>query len=226
MKLLYIEDDAKIAHAIKRGLEAEGFKVEHCADGVDGLWRAKEFTYDLILLDVLLPGRNGYKICTELRAAGDWTPIVMLTAKSGEFDESEGLDIGADDYLTKPFSFAVLVSRIRANLRRSRTRSLSPVSAGSLLIDPATRHVSFNGSAISLTAREFDVLEFLVRRCGDVLGKDQILAGVWDSAFDGDLNIVEVYIRRLRKKLDGPMDNSVIETIRGVGYRIRPIVPR
>ena len=223
MKILVIEDDVKIAAAIQRGLEAEGFTIEHCDNGIDGLWRATEFTYDLIVLDLMLPGRNGYQICADLRRAGHWTPILMLTAKSGEFDESEGLDTGADDYLTKPFSFSVLVARIRALLRRAAHGAPTAVAVGALRIDPASRRVWHDGVEVPLTAREFDVLEFLVRRAGEVVSKDAILAGVWDSAFDGDPNIVEVYVARLRRKLGGLGGlggNQAIETLRGAGYRL------
>jgi len=220
MKLLLIEDDDKIARAIDRGLRAEGFTVERAASGDHGLWLATEGTFDLILLDILLPGRNGYQICADLRAAGDWTPILMLTAKDGDLDEAEGLDTGADDYLTKPFSFPVLVARIRALLRRGAQRDVSPVAVGDLGIDTVRRRVWRGDRNIELTAREFDVLHFLVRRAGEVLSKYDILNGVWDYDFEGDPNIVEVYIGRLRRKVDRPFGRESIETIRGAGYRI------
>ena len=215
VKLLLIEDDAKIAGAVRRGLEAEGFTVEHAADGNDGLWLATEGGFDLIVLDILLPGRNGYQVCAELRAAGDWTPVLMLTAKDGDLDEAEGLDTGADDYLTKPFSYDVLVARIRALLRRSAGRSSIAVEASGVRLDPRARRVWRDDVEVTLTSREFEVLEFLVRRAGDVIGKDDVLAGVWPHDFQGDRNIVEVYVRRLRKKLG----DSCIETVRGAGYR-------
>jgi DNA-binding response OmpR family regulator len=220
MKLLVVEDDKKIATAVKRGLEAEGFTVEVAFDGDDGYWMATEGTYDLIVLDIMLPGRNGYRICASLREAKDWTPILMLTAKDGELDEAEALDTGADDYLTKPFSFPVLVARVRALLRRTTGRNPAPVGVGDLRIDPGERRVWRGDEEIPLTAREFDVLEFLVRRAGQVLGKDEILAGVWDMDFEGDPNIVEVYVRRLRRKLDEPYGRHSIETVRGAGYRL------
>jgi DNA-binding response OmpR family regulator len=220
MKLLLVEDDKKIATAVKRGLEAEGFSVEVAFDGDDGLWMASEGAYDLIVLDIMLPGRNGYRICAALREARDWTPILMLTAKDGELDEAEALDTGADDYLSKPFSFPVLVARVRALLRRTTGRNPAPVSVGDLRIDPGERRVWRGDAEVTCTAREFDVLEFLVRRAGQVLGKDEILAGVWDLDFDGDPNIVEVYVRRLRRKLDEPFDRRSIETVRGAGYRL------
>jgi two-component system OmpR family response regulator len=220
VKLLLVEDDAKLAAAVRRGLEAEGFTVEVTADGEDGLWRATEGTYDLVVLDIMLPGRNGFRICADLRAAGDWTPILMLTAKDGDLDEAEALDTGADDFLTKPFSFAVLVARVRALLRRAADRSVAPAAVGDLRIDPARRRAWRGDQEVRLTAREFDVLALLVRREGQVLSKSQILDGVWDSDFEGDPNIVEVYVRRLRRKIDEPFARQSIETVRGAGYRI------
>ena len=220
MKLLLVEDDEKIAATVKRGLEAEGFSVELAADGDEGLWRATEGSYDLLVLDIMLPGRNGYRLCADLRAVNDWTPILMLTAKDGDLDEAEALDTGADDYLTKPFSFPVLVARVRALLRRAADRKPAPVSVGDLRIDPATRRVFVGEQERTLTTREFEVLEFLVRRAGQVLSKEEILAGVWDDEFDGDPNIVEVYVLRLRRKLDGPNGPHRIQTVRGAGYRV------
>ena len=220
MKVLLIEDDRKIAAAVKRGLEAEGFHVEIATDGIDGRWRATEGSYDVILLDILLPGRNGFQVCADLRDAGIWTPILMLTAKDGDLDEAEALDTGADDYLTKPFSFPVLVARIRALLRRAGGPAAPSVAVGDLRIDPAGRRVFRGATEISVTTREFDVLEFLMRRSGQVVSKDEILAGVWDFDFDGPPNIVEVYIRRLRRKVDEPFERSTITTVRGAGYRL------
>jgi DNA-binding response OmpR family regulator len=220
MKLLLVEDDKKIATAVKRGLEAEGFSVEVAFDGDDGFWMATEGAYDLIVLDIMLPRRNGFRICAALREAKNWTPILMLTAKDGELDEAEALDTGADDYLTKPFSFPVLVARVRALLRRTTGRNPVPIGVGDLRIDPGERRVWRGDVEITCTAREFDVLEFLVRRAGQVLGKHEILAGVWDLDFDGDPNIVEVYVRRLRRKVDEPYGRRSIETVRGAGYRL------
>lgn len=220
MKILLVEDDKKIATMVKRGLQAEGFTVEVSLDGDHGLWQATEGDYDLIILDILLPGRNGFKICADLREAGDWTPILMLTAKDGDLDEAEALDTGADDYITKPFSFAVLVARVRALLRRSSGRDPTPIEAGDLRIDPGQRRVWRGDTEIDLTARQFDVLEFLIRRAGQVLSKREILSGVWEYEFDGDPNIVEVYVRRLRTRIDEPFGRHSIETIRGAGYRL------
>jgi two-component system, OmpR family, response regulator len=220
VKLLLVEDDAKVATAVTRGLRAEGFSVEVAADGVDGLWMASQGSYDLVILDIMLPGRNGYRVCADLRAAGNWTPILMLTAKDGDLDEAEALDAGADDYLTKPFSFPVLVARVRALLRRAGGRDPVPVEVGDLRIEPAERRVWCGDVEVALTAREFDVVELLVRRAGQVLSKDEILARVWDDDFAGDPNIVEVYVRRLRRKLDEPFERRSIETVRGAGYRL------
>jgi two-component system, OmpR family, response regulator len=219
-KLLLVEDDKKIATAVKRGLEAEGFMVEVSFDGDDGFWRASEGSYDLILLDIMLPSRNGFRICGDLREAGVWTPVLMLTAKAGDLDEAEALDTGADDYLTKPFSFPVLIARIRALLRRTGAQRPSSIEAGELRLDPGARRVWCRDVEVALTSREFDVLEFLVRRAGLVLSKTEIVDGVWSDDFDGDPNIVEVYIRRLRRKFDDQFDLELITTVRGAGYRL------
>jgi two-component system, OmpR family, response regulator len=228
LKLLLIEDDDKIATAVRRGLEAEGFIVEVSGDGDDGLWKASEVAYDLIVLDIMLPGRNGFRVCSDLRAAGNWTPILMLTAKDGDLDEAEALDTGADDYLVKPFSFPVLVARVRALLRRTGGGEPVSTSVGAITIDAVGRRVWSDTREVELTRREFDLLEFLVRRAGQVVSKAQILAGVWDDDFEGDPNIVEVYIGRVRRKVCGPtvgVDEPAtapapITTVRGAGYRL------
>ena len=219
-KLLLVEDDKKIATAVKRGLEGTGFTVDVAYDGDEGLWRSIEGSYELIVLDVLLPGRNGFRVCRDLREAGVWTPVLMLTAKDGDLDEAEALDTGADDYLTKPFSFPVLVARIRALLRRSTIDHPPAIEAGELRIDPGARRVWYGDVEVALTSREFEVLEFLVRRTGLVLSKTEIVDGVWSDDFDGDPNIVEVYVRRLRRKLDEQFGVELITTIRGAGYRL------
>ena len=220
MRLLVVEDGVRLAEGLKRGLEAEGFAVDVALDGSDGLWLARENRYAAILLDIMLPGLNGYLVCRSLREAGDWTPVLMLTAKDGEWDQVEGLDTGADDYLTKPFSFAVLVARVRALIRRGATPRPAVLEVGDLRLDPATREVGRADVAIDLTAREFAVLEFLMRRAGEVVPKAEILEGVWDFDFDGDPNIVEVYIRHLRNKVDRPFARESIQTLRGAGYRL------
>jgi DNA-binding response OmpR family regulator len=219
VKVLVIEDDERTAAALRRGLEAEGYRVEVAHDGAEGLWLATETGADVIVLDIMLPGMNGYRVCRSLRDQQIWTPILMLTAKDGEWDEAEGLDTGADDYLVKPFSFPVLLARLRALLRRS-AEAPAPLAVGDLRIEPAARRVWRGDVEIELTARQFDVLEYLVRRAGEVHSKADILGGVWMHDFDGDPNIVEVYVKRLRRAIDEPFGRRSIETVRGAGYRI------
>jgi DNA-binding response OmpR family regulator len=222
MRVLVVEDEARLADGLRIGLEAEGFAVDVAPSGTDALWFADENTYDAIVLDIMLPGLNGYRVCETLRARGDWTPILVLTAKDGEWDEVEALDTGADDFLTKPFSYAVLVARLRALLRRGAPERPNVLEAGDLRLDPATKQVWRGDVEVELTARELALLEFLLRRRGELLAKREILAHVWDFDFDGDPNIVEVYVRHLRNKLDRPFGRAAIETRRGVGYRLAP----
>lgn len=220
MRLLVVDDEPRLAEGLKRGLEAEGFAVDVAHTGTDGLWLAREQQYAAILLDIMLPGMNGYVVCRTLRDEENWTPVLMLTAKDGEWDQVEGLDTGADDYLTKPFSFAVLLARLRALIRRGAGARPATLVVGDLMLDPASREVRRGDAAIDLTTREFSVLEFLMRRAGEVVSKAEILDGVWDFAFEGDPNIVEVYIGHLRSKIDRPFGRDSIRTIRGAGYRI------
>ncbi len=220
MKVLLVEDDMKIAAAVRRGLDANGYTVDVSLDGEDGLWKATEYQYDLLILDLMLPGINGYEICRTLRKRDDWTPILVLTAKDGVVDQTDALDTGADDYLTKPFSFPVLLAHIRALLRRTSGGAPVPVEVGDLRLDSARRRCWRGSVEISLTAREFSVLEYLMRRADLVNPKFDILGGVWDYDFDGDPNIVEVYVRRLRRKVDEPFGRHNIETVRGAGYRL------
>jgi two-component system, OmpR family, response regulator len=220
MRVLVVEDEPRLAEGLRAGLVADGFAVDVALTGTDGLWLAREEPFDAIVLDLMLPGVNGYRICHTLRAEGNWTPILMLTAKDGEWDEVEGLDTGADDYLTKPFSHAVLVARLRALLRRGAHERPAVLSAGDLRLDPATRRAWRGATELELTNRELSVLELLLRRRGEVLSKREILAHVWDFDFDGDPNIVEVYVRHLRDKLDRPFGRAAIETLRGAGYRL------
>ena len=219
--MLVVEDEKRLASGLKKGLEAEGFAVDAALDGTDGLWLARENPYDVIVLDIMLPGVNGFKVCSTLREEGNWTPILMLTAKDGEWDQAEALDSGADDYLVKPFSYVVLLARLRALLRRGAPARPVVLEAGDLTLDPATRRVERGGRAIHLTPREFSVLEFLLRQQGNVVSKREILDHVWDYDFEGDPNIVEVYVRRLRKKIDQSVDQGSIDTVRGAGYRLR-----
>jgi len=220
MRLLVVEDEKKLAVSLKRGLEADGFAVDIALNGTDGKWMATENDYDAIVLDIMLPGINGFKLCGQLRDAGNWTPILMLTAKDGELDETEALDTGADDFLRKPFSHLVLVARIRALLRRGKPARPVELTAGGLRVNPSERRVWRDGDEIELTPREFAVLEFLVDNAGTVVSKTDILEHVWDYEFDGDPNIVEVYVRHLRKKIDIPYDVESIQTVRGAGYRL------
>jgi two-component system OmpR family response regulator len=220
VKLLLVEDDAKLAASVRRGLAAEGFTVEVAPDGVEGLWRATEGAYDLIVLDIMLPGRNGYEVCRELRRAGNWTPILMLTAKNGHLDEAEALDTGADDYLTKPFSHVVLVARLRSLMRRGARERPAVLAAGDLRLDPGAKRVWRDETEVDLTAREMALLEFLLRHKGEVQSKREILEHVWDYDFEGDPNIIEVYVRHLRNKLDRPFGRNAIQTVRGAGYRL------
>jgi two-component system OmpR family response regulator len=220
MRVLVVEDEKRLAEGLKRGLEAEGFAVDVASTGTDGLWMATENDYSVILLDIMLPGMSGYRVCERLRADANWTPVLMLTAKDGEWDQVEALDTGADDYLTKPFSFAILLARIRALIRRGSAERPAVLEAGDIRLDPSTRKVTRGGATIDVTAREFAVLEYLMRRKGDVVPKRDIIDNVWDDDFDGEQNIVEVYVGHLRNKLDRPFGRNAIETLRGAGYRL------
>jgi DNA-binding response OmpR family regulator len=220
MRVLVVEDEVHLADAIAEGLEAEGFDVDAVHDGLDGLWRAREGSYDVIVLDVLLPGMNGYRVCNTLRAEGIWTPILILTAKDGEWDEAEALDTGADDFLSKPFSFVVLLARLRALFRRGAPPRPAVLEVGPLRLDPGTRRLVRDDTEIRLTTREFAVLEFLMRRDGTVAAKSEILDHVWGIDFAGDPNVVEVYIGYLRRKIDQPFGSNLIRTVRGAGYHL------
>ncbi len=218
MRILVVEDEARLAAALSRGLKAEGFVVDVATRGDDGLWMATEEAFDVIVLDLMLPGLNGFQVCAKLRAAGRWTPILMLTAKDGDLDEAEALDTGADDYLTKPFAFVVLLARIRALLRRQPASRPAVLTIDDLALDPS-RHVCTRGAApLALTTREFALLEYLMRRPDEVVSKSEILDHVWDSGFAGDVNVVEVHISALRRKIDAPFGRRSITTVRGAGY--------
>ncbi|MEL7210477.1 MAG: response regulator transcription factor [Actinomycetota bacterium] len=220
MRVLLVEDEVRLARRVAEGLEHLGFQVDVEHDGPTGLWRATETAFDAIVLDILLPGMNGFEVCRKLREAEVWAPILMLTAKDGEHDEAEALDTGADDYLRKPFSFVVLAARLRALARRGGGPRPAILRAGDLAVDPAARTCHRGDEPIELTAREFDLLEALLRAGGIPVPKAELLDRVWGSEFDGSVNAVEVYVRYLRRKIDEPFDEPLIETVRGVGYRV------
>jgi two-component system OmpR family response regulator len=220
VKVLLVDDEARLAAAVSLGLRAEGFVVVNAYDGVEGLHQATEDEFDVVVLDIMLPGLNGYEVLRRLRARGVWTPVLMLTAKDGEFDETDAFDLGADDYLTKPFSFNVLVARLRALVRRGAPQRPMVLRAGSLSLDPARRVVMRESTSITLTRREFCVLEYLMRHMDTVVTKTEILHNVWDAHYSGGPNVVEVYIGYLRRKMDIPFGTHTIETIRGFGYRL------
>ena len=220
MRVLVVEDEKRLAAGLRKGLEAEGFAVDVALDGSDGLWMAREHPYDAIVLDILLPGTNGYKLCATLRQEGVWTPILMLTAKGGEWDEVEALDTGADDYLTKPFAYAVLVARLRALLRRGARQRPVVLEAGDLRLDPAARRTWRGEVELELTSRELALLEFLLHRRGEVVSKREVLEHVWDYDFEGDVSAVETYVSYLRRKLNDHAPR-LIHTVRGFGYSLR-----
>lgn len=218
--MLLVEDEQRLADLVKGGLASEGFAVDVAYDGRDGLWMATENDYDVIVLDVMLPRMNGYTVCAKLREAGNWTPIMMLTAKDGVYDEAEALDTGADDYLAKPFSYVVLLARLRALVRRGGKERPVSITVGDLVIDPAGLRCARGSVDIGLTPKEFAVLHGLARRAGEVVSKSELLAQAWDFSYDGDPNIVEVYISALRRKIDLPFGRSSLVTVRGAGYRL------
>jgi DNA-binding response OmpR family regulator len=223
MRILVVEDEVSLAQTIRDGLAGEGFTVDLTHDGVEGLWTATETphgAYDAIVLDIMLPRLSGYEVCRQLRGRGVWTPILMLTAKDGEYDQADALDLGADDYLIKPFSFVVLIAHLRALIRRGAPERPAVLSAGDLTLDPAERRVHRGKTPIAVTPREFALLEFLLRNRGQAVTKTAIIENVWDAHFDGDPNIVEVYVGYLRKKIDHPFGRAAIETVRGAGYRL------
>jgi DNA-binding response OmpR family regulator len=220
VRVLVVDDEAPLAEIVRSGLVAEGFAVDVEGTGVDALWAATENSYDAIVLDIMLPGLSGYEVCRQLREREVWTPILMLTAKDGEYDQADALDLGADDYLTKPFSFVILVARLRALVRRGAPARPVVLTAGDLAVDSARRRVSRGGQQIKVTAREFALLEFLMRHRGDVVSRTEIVENVWDANFDGESNIVEVYIGYLRRKIDQPFGRTAIQTERGMGYRL------
>ena len=222
MRILVVEDDKHVARAVSRGLQDEGYAVDVALTGTDGEWLATENDYDALVLDVMLPGLAGDELCARLRKAGNWVPVLMLTARSGPAEEAQALDAGADDFLAKPFSFVVLMARIRALLRRGGAERPTVLTAGDLRLDPAEHRVWRGEQEVAVTPRQFSLLEFLMRRPGEVLSKATILEHVWDFSFDGDPNIVEVYVRQLRQRIDEPFGRTSLQTVRLVGYRLDP----
>ena len=220
MRVLVVEDEPLLASTLLIGLRAEGFTVVAVATGVDGLARATEEDFDVVVLDIMLPGLNGYEVLRHMRSRGIWTPVMMLTAKDGEYDQTDAFDLGADDYLTKPFSFIVLVARLKALVRRAAPQRPAVLEAGTLSLDPSRREVHRGDVAISLTPREYGLLEYLMRNKDSVVTKAQILQNVWDANYEGADNVVEVYVGYVRRKIDIPFGTRTIETVRGVGYRL------
>jgi len=219
VRLLVVEDEARLAAALQRGLQAEGFAVDVAGDGLAGLELARHGGYDAMILDVMLPRLSGYRVVRQLRAEQRWLPVLMLSAKDGEYDQADGLDCGADDYLTKPFSYVVLLARLRALLRRGVPERPTVLRHGDIELDPARRRVTVTGAEVVLTAREFTLLEYLLRHAGEVVSKIELLDHVWDSALDTAPNAVEVYIGYLRRKIG----RDRLETVRGAGYRLAPV---
>jgi DNA-binding response OmpR family regulator len=226
MKVLLVEDEVRLAATVKEGLVSEGFVVDVVGDGLTGLWAATETPYDVIVLDIMLPGLNGYDVLKRLRHKKIWTPVLMLTAKDGDYDQTDAFELGADDYLTKPFSFVILAARLRALIRRGAPERPALISVGSLVLDPARRSVQRDGVSVPLTAREYGLLLYLMRNAGDVVSKSQILENVWDSAYSGGDNVIEVYVSYLRKKIDVPFGLQTLQTLRGLGYRLDSDRPR
>jgi DNA-binding response OmpR family regulator len=222
MKILVVEDELRLAASLRKGLIADGYAVEVANDGEHGLWMTEQQTFDAIVLDIMLPKRNGYQVCAALREAGNWTPILMLTAKDGEHDIAEALDTGADDYLTKPFSMVVLSARLRALTRRGAVERPVSLQVDDLILDPGRRTCCRGTTDINLTPKEFVILELLMRRAGQVTSKAEILSHAWDFAYDGDQNVVEVFISALRRKIDTAFGTKNLRTVWGIGYELAP----
>jgi two-component system OmpR family response regulator len=221
VRVLVVEDEVKMASLLKRGLEEEGHAVDLASDGATGVWMGTENPYDAIVLDVMLPDVDGFGVCRKLREAGRWSPILMLTARDAVDDRVAGLDAGADDYLTKPFSFAELLARLRALQRRGEPERPAVLTVDDLVMDPATHRVVRAGVPIQLTRKEFSLLEYFVRHPGEVLSRTKLIEHVWDFSFESDSNVIDVYVRYLRQKIDRPFGKESLETVRGVGYRLR-----
>ncbi|HEY5384066.1 MAG TPA: response regulator transcription factor [Acidimicrobiales bacterium] len=221
MRVLVVEDDLRMASLLKRGLEEEGHAVDVADDGPNGLWMASEFPYGAVVLDVMLPGFDGFEVCRRLREAGVWTPVLMLTARDEVGDRVRGLDVGADDYLVKPFSFLELSARLRAMTRRDDRPRPTVVVSDDIRLDPAARRAWRGQTELALSPKEFSLLELFLRHAGAVLTRSQIIDAVWDFAYEGTSNVVDQYVRYLRAKVDTPFGRHNLETVRGVGYRLR-----
>jgi two-component system, OmpR family, response regulator len=221
MRLLVIEDSPKMANLLRRGLSDEGYAVDVASTGADGVWLATEISFDAIILDVMLPDIDGFEVCRQLRRADRWAPLLMLTARDDVSDRVRGLDGGADDYLTKPFAFAELFARVRSLVRRAPRERPPVLKVGDLVLDPAEHSVRRGTEPVNLTGKEFALLHYFMQHPGEVLTRSRLLEHVWDFAFDGDPNIVDVYVGYLRDKIDRPFGHTSLETVRGVGYRLR-----
>ncbi len=221
MRVLVVEDEIKMASLLKRGLEEEGYAVDVAGDGTEAIWLGTENPYDAIVLDVMLPDLDGFEVCRSLREKGKWAPVIMLTARDAVTDRVTGLDAGADDYLAKPFSFSELLARLRALIRRGPAQRPVALELGDLVLDPATRKLERGGHLIELTAKEFSLMELFMRHPGEVLSRTRIIEHVWDFAYEGESNVVDVYVRYLREKVDRPFGRDSIQTVRGSGYRLR-----
>ncbi len=220
MRILVVEDEPRLGRALQRGLTAEGYLVDLAIDGIAGLDAARNESYDVVILDIMLPQLSGYRVVRALREENNWVPVLMLSAKDGEYDQADGLDCGADDYLTKPFSFVVLLARLRALMRRGAPERPAVLTVGSLSLDPASRRVMRDRQEVVLTAREYALLEYLMRRQDQVVTKIELLDRVWDASADTDPNVVEVYVGYLRRKIDQPFGRRSLQTVRGAGYRL------
>ena len=222
MRLLVVEDDPAMSSMLCRGLRREGYAVDSVDDGTDAVWTIAESDYDLVVLDAMIPGPDGFEVCRRIRADERWVPVLMLTARDGTTDKIRGLDAGADDYLTKPFAFDELLARVRALVRREPRQRPAVLTVGDLVLDPAERKVRRGETPIALSAKEFALLHELMRRAGETLSRSYLIEHVWDFAYDGGSNVVDVYVRYLRGKVDRPFDRDTIRTVRGAGYRLDP----
>jgi two-component system OmpR family response regulator len=221
VRILVVEDELKMARLLKRGLEEAGYAVDIASTAREAVWLGTENPYDAVSLDLMLPDENGFEVCKRLRENGQWAPVLMLTARSGVTDRVRGLDVGADDYLTKPFAFVEFLARLRALMRRGGAERPAVLAVGDLTLDPATREVTRHGTPIELSSREFSLLEYFMRRAGEVVSRTQLIEHVWDFAYEGDSNVVDVYVRYLRQKIDRPFGKDSLMTVRGAGYRLR-----